>query len=339
VLRGAREAVAHQVTEAFLERHPDWTLRYGDGARRHGVADALFHVDFLAGAVEAGSSEAFASYAAWTARMLHARGIEPVFLQENLRQVQEALAARLSPAHAAFVATILEEGLRACAFDEAVTSSLASGPLAPARETFLQAILGGHRTAATNVALLALQDQPPVDVYVEVVQEALYTIGRLWEANRITVAQEHMATAIAQSTVAQMFRSLPSSGVRRGAIVMTGVEGERHQLGPQMVADVLEAEGWDVRFLGVDTPQAGVVQSVEAVRPQVLAISATMLFNVPKVTALVSEVRRRMGPQAPHIILGGGAFRSSPLLWREMGVDGCALDLRQAVILARVWAQ
>jgi methanogenic corrinoid protein MtbC1 len=338
VLRRAREGVAVQVTDAFLERHPDWVERYGDRARQHGVADALFHVDFLAGAVEAGSPEGFASYTAWTARVLRARGIEPTFLQENLRQVQGAVAARLSLAQAAFVGGIVEEGCRACALDEPGPSLPAAGRLAPARETFLQAILGGHRAAATNVALLALRDQPPVDAYVEVVQEALYTVGRLWESNRITVAQEHMATAIAQAVVAQMFRDLPQPEARHGTLVLTGVEGERHQLGAQMVADVLETEGWDVRFLGVDTPQAGVVHALEEYRPRVLAISATMLFNVPRVTALVGAVRGRLGTEAPRIILGGGAFRSAPLLWREIGADGCALDLRQALTLARTFA-
>ena len=63
-----------------------------------------------------------------------------------------------------------------------------------------------------------------------------------------------------------------------------------------------------------------------------------MLFNVPKVAALVKEVRRVFAPDAPRIIVGGGAFRSAPVLWREMGVDGCALDLRQALVLAKNWA-
>ena len=338
VLRRARAEVADEVTDAFLLRHPDWVARYGDGARRHGVADALFHVDFLAGAVEAGSPEAFAAYAAWPARVLRARGIEPVFLQENLRQVQDALSSRLRPSHVAFVGAIVEEGCAACALDVPGAPAPAGGPLAFARETFLQAILGGHRTAATNVALLALGDHLPVDVYVEVVQEALYAVGRLWETNRITVAQEHMATAISQFVVAQMFRSLPSLGAQHGRIVITGVEGERHQLGAHMLADALEAEGWDVRFLGVDLPQGGVLEAVETFHPRVLAISATMLFNLPKVTALVGEVRRRFGADEPRIILGGGAFRSAPVLWREMGVDGCALDLRQALALVKAWA-
>jgi hypothetical protein len=56
---------------------------------------------------------------------------------------------------------------------------------------------------------------------------------------------------------------------------------------------------------------------------------------VPKVTSLVRDVRARLGSAAPRIILGGGAFQGAPDLWREIGADGCGLDLRQALVLAR----
>jgi hypothetical protein len=59
-LRGLRERVAESVTDEFFARHPDWLARYGEAGRRHGAADARFHMDFLAGAVEAGSPLPFA---------------------------------------------------------------------------------------------------------------------------------------------------------------------------------------------------------------------------------------------------------------------------------------
>lgn len=331
-LRAARETVARNVTEAFLARHPDWFERYGDRARDHGVADALFHVDFLAGAVEAGSAPAFAAYAAWTAGVLRARGIAPVFLQENLAQVQDALVSSLPAPQAQLVREIVAAGRAACAAP-AEEVGLPAGDLALARETFLQAILAGQRAAAANVALLALRTHAALDVYVEVVQEALYAVGRAWEANRITVAQEHRATAVAQFVVARMFSALPEPASRQGRAVVTGVEGERHQIGAHIVSDVLESEGWDVSFLGVDTPHEGVLKAVEELRPGVLGISATMLFNLPKAVSLVTAVRARFGEARPRIVLGGGAFRHAAGLWREVGADGCALDLRGALAI------
>ena len=116
-------------------------------------------------------------------------------------------------------------------------------------------------------------------------------------------------------------------------VVITGAQGEFHQVGANMVADVLEAAGWDVRFLGTDTPIGGVLEAIEEHEADILGISATMLFHISSVARLIDSVRAKRGRQI-RILAGGGAFRSAPSLYNELGADGCALDLRSAVALA-----
>ena len=102
-----------------------------------------------------------------------------------------------------------------------------------------------------------------------------------------------------------------------------------------MVADVLESDGWVVKFLGTDVPVPAVLAAVDEHRPDVLGISCTMLQNVPRVASLVDSVRERHGDRAPRIVVGGGAFRAAPGKAAELGADGWAPDLRAAVILLR----
>jgi MerR family transcriptional regulator, light-induced transcriptional regulator len=85
-------------------------------------------------------------------------------------------------------------------------------------------------------------------------------------------------------------------------------------------------------------PHAGILGAIEEHRAQVLGISSTMLFNLPKVTALVAAVREKLADRAPRIVLGGGAFRLAPDLYKELGVEGFAPDLREALTLARSWS-
>jgi methanogenic corrinoid protein MtbC1 len=120
-------------------------------------------------------------------------------------------------------------------------------------------------------------------------------------------------------------------------MVLTGVEGELHQVGANMVADVLEADGWDVRFLGSNLPAAGIVQAVEEHRAEVLAVSCTLFSNVPSVVALLDAVRGTLGPQAPRILLGGGAFRLADRLDAAPDAQVVSGDLRQAVAVTRSW--
>ena len=60
-VRDAAPAVAVEVTEAFLARHPDWRTRYGARASSAGVQDAGYHLAFLAAAIDADDPAAFAA--------------------------------------------------------------------------------------------------------------------------------------------------------------------------------------------------------------------------------------------------------------------------------------
>ena len=111
------------------------------------------------------------------------------------------------------------------------------------------------------------------------------------------------------------------------------MEGELHQVGANMVADVLEADGWNVRFLGTNMPHAGILQAVEEHRADAVGISAATLLSLPKVRRLVADLREKFAGRCPRIVVGGGAFRSAPALAAEIGADACGADLRSALAL------
>jgi methanogenic corrinoid protein MtbC1 len=330
-VRSLRGIVAEEVTNQFLVRHPAWLERYGDRARRFGIEDAGYHVDFLAGAIESGEIEAFNEYCEWAARMLASRHIEAAFLAENLEQIGEALRRQLLASDADFVSAFIRSGAERCLRAGTDGGAMPAGPLGSLTRLYTEAALGGSRQVALNLVLEAVrQGESVIDIYADVLQGAMYRIGRLWEANQITVAKEHMATAITQFVIAQLYPLIEVARKARGKIVLTGVQGELHQVGANMVADVLEASGWDVRFLGTNTPARGVLDAIEQHRAGILGISATMLFNVPNVARLAETVRAKLGERV-RIVVGGAAFRSAPALCAEIGAMGCAFDLRSAI--------
>jgi methanogenic corrinoid protein MtbC1 len=208
----------------------------------------------------------------------------------------------------------------------------AEGPLALTRRLFVEAILAGQRTAATTVASEALRNGTSlVDLYADVFQAALYDVGRRWEANRITVADEHMATAITQHVLGQIYAQLELPAPTRGRLLVAGVPGELHQVGANMIADVLEAQGWDVRFLGTNVPQPSILAAVEKHAPDVVGLSATMLPSLPALRELLAALRRLDTPRRARLIVGGTAVRVSGTMWREWGADLLIPDVRDAV--------
>jgi methanogenic corrinoid protein MtbC1 len=330
-LVAAKQRVARAITDEFFLNHPEWAVHFGERGRQFCTADACFHVEFLAGAIEAGSPEAFGDYARWTARMLGARGIAVRMLEENVERVEKRLSEALRAEECEAVAAFLARGRAACAEPEAASDAQLSGDnLDLTRQVFLAAILGGQRQAALNIVDEALRaGHSHVDLYVNVFSESLHRVGKMWELNRISVAQEHMATSITQYAIAAVYPRLVPAMVQRGSMVVTGVSGELHQIGANLVADAMEAKGWTVRFLGTNLPHSSVLAAIEESSADVLCISTTIVANLPAVADLVREVRNKLSG-APIIVLGGAAYRLAPQFARELGATE-ATDLRKAL--------
>ncbi len=333
-LQQLKAEVTEKVTEVFLERHPEWLMKYGERAWKFGIEDARFHIDFLRGSVEAGSIRAFEDYCEWAAELLKSRAIASHFLVENLSQIETVLDSKLCAEEQAVIARIIQAGRAACNREKSRPAQPES-PLALTRDVYLQSILIGARAGSVQIVEEALRNGAGIfDIYAEVFQASLYEVGRLWAEGKISVSVEHRATAITQFVMAGIYsRARPVKPLTppRQAIV-TGVAGELHQIGANMVADVLENAGWNVEFLGTDAPHTGILEAVEAQNSDLLCISATMLFNLPNVVRLIRDLRARSPKQ--RVLIGGGAFHSRPELWEEIGADGFAPDLKGAVEIA-----
>jgi methanogenic corrinoid protein MtbC1 len=334
-LASVKQNVAQAITDEFFLNRPEWAVRYGERGRQFCTADACFHVEFLAGAIEAGSPEAFGDYSRWTARMLGARGIAAHTLEENLAQLEKHLSPMLLPQEREAVLTFLTRGREACTEPEPASDAQPSGDrLVLTRQIFLAAILSGQRQAALNIVEEALRaGHSHVDVYVNVFTESLHRVGELWELNKISVAQEHIATLITQYAIATIYPRLVPVAVHRGSMVVTGVAGELHQIGANLVADAMEANGWTVRFLGTNLPHSSVLAAVEDISADMLCISATIVANLPSVVELVRAVRSKLSERAPKIVLGGAAYRLATKFAGEVGAMGAVTDLRRALAM------
>ncbi|HEX9936148.1 MAG TPA: cobalamin-dependent protein [Longimicrobium sp.] len=197
---------------------------------------------------------------------------------------------------------------------------------------FLDAIVAGNRRRAFEVADAALAGGMDIRaLYLDVFQPALRDVGRLWQQNRITVADEHLATAITQAAMARLYDRLFASATGDGpSMVAACAEGERHEVGLRMVCDILELEGWDTVFLGAAVPTPDLVRLICERRPDVVALSASIAPNVGRVEAAIRAIRDGCGAAQPLIVVGGRPFAGDPGLAPRVGADITALDAAEA---------
>jgi methanogenic corrinoid protein MtbC1 len=197
-----------------------------------------------------------------------------------------------------------------------------------ARDRYLAAIRAGSRREALGVVDVALAGGMDArTLYLHVFQPAMHEIGRLWQENRITVADEHLATAITQLAMSRLYEELFGDRVDAGPLLVAAcAEHERHELGLRMICDLLELDGWDTVFLGASVPVEDLVEMVKERRPEVVALSASITPHLARVREAVQAIRQAMPEGAPVIAIGGRAFAGDDRLAERMGADLTAKD-------------
>ncbi len=197
-----------------------------------------------------------------------------------------------------------------------------------ARERYLAAIRAGSRRDALAVVDDALREGMEVrTLYLQVFQPAMHEIGRLWQENRITVADEHLATAITQLAMSRLYEELFGDRADAGPLLVAAcAQDERHELGLRMICDLLELDGWDTVFLGASVPVEDLVEMVKERRPEVVALSASITPHLTRVREAVEAIRGAMPEDGPVIAIGGRAFAGDAALAERMGADLTAKD-------------
>lgn len=207
--------------------------------------------------------------------------------------------------------------------------------MSAAYQRFLDAIRRGDRRAAFRVLDEALDAGADArDIYIGVVQPAMREIGRLWEENRLTVAEEHLATAIAEAALGRTFeRVFIWRDERTPRLLAACADTERHQMGLRMLCDLLELDGWETTYLGGSVPVDSLVDLVVRHEPDVVALSATIAPHVPRVREAIRAIRAADLPRTPLIAVGGRAFLADVSLADRIGADLTAADAADAVRL------
>ena len=173
-------------------------------------------------------------------------------------------------------------------------------------------------------------------LYLDVFQPALREIGRLWQENEITVAEEHLATAVTQMSMGRLYADFCMAASRNGRTLLAAcAETERHEVGLRMICDLLELEGWDATYLGAAVPPDSLVAMVLRDRPDVLALSASIAPHLPQLRSLIAAVRAATGRAAPYVLVGGRPFLDDPTLGHRVGADATARDTAAAAALLR----
>jgi len=144
------------------------------------------------------------------------------------------------------------------------------------------------------------------DLYTQLFQKSLYEVGRLWEINKISVAVEHVATAITEYLMNNVYADIIQSSSTGMRVIIASAPNEYHQIGAKMVADIFEMNGWDSWYLGANSPTSELIQLANDIQPHVIGLSLSVYFHLFDLETMIHTIQKNIS--GCPIIIGGQAF-------------------------------
>jgi len=294
-----------------------------------------FHLEFLEPVLQFGLISPMLEYLHWLGEACAARNIPRDRLAQSLDWLSEFFAARLDVVEAAMVCEALSAVRNK--FNAAATAAATPPRRAPSPEllAFEAALIAGDHRGALAVVNAALDHgRDLVEIEAEIIKPALYDIGDKWQANEISVAQEHLATAIAELTMtAALLRSPPPPSNGR-KVLLACVAGNQHSVGLRMVADAFQLAGWETQYLGANVPTAALVDQVVLGRPDLVGLGLSFGHQLGTVKDVIAQLTARLGAARPAVIVGGLAVNQFGRIAGMVGADASGADARAAVMAA-----
>jgi methanogenic corrinoid protein MtbC1 len=136
----------------------------------------------------------------------------------------------------------------------------------------LREALDRFDSAAAHTALDRLFSAFSIEfVLTEVLLPYLRELGERWATGRVTVAQEHFAANLIRGRLLGLAGDWGAGG--SSTAVLACMPGEAHDLGLLLLGLLLVRSGWQVTFLGADTPLDTVQTTVQALRPTLVVVA------------------------------------------------------------------
>jgi excisionase family DNA binding protein len=147
------------------------------------------------------------------------------------------------------------------------------------------------------------------EAYLQILRPALARVGERWENGDISIADEHVATAVAHRVLSRIGSRMTTRGRSRGTILLAAVAKDQHSIPTAMLRDLLQSRGFTVVDLGANTPASSIVERVNASSELLgIGLAATHRNNEASITETLTALNE--ATDVP-VVLGGSAIRDA----------------------------
>ncbi len=159
----------------------------------------------------------------------------------------------------------------------------------------------------------------------------MYKIGEDWDADKISIATEHIASNTAQILVSKISKQVSGNARKKKVLICVPI-GEEHRLGCDVLETYLSSKGFKTYNMGTSIPTEAILNFIDEQKPDIVFLSITIKDNLSAGQRLVRKIKEQ---SSVPILVGGLAVQGeNPPEFDAKIISNTALDEIPKIIRA-----
>lgn len=151
----------------------------------------------------------------------------------------------------------------------------------------------GEKELITTIVEDALDaGMDPLVITKQGLSEAMNVVGEKFGTGKLFLPQVMLSAETMQAAFQCIKKKIPANeSLQKGTVVIATVKGDIHDLGKNIVAALLENNGYEVIDLGKDVSPEDIVAGIQQYNAPIVGICSLMTTTMPQIDATVQAIR------------------------------------------------
>ena len=204
-------------------------------------------------------------------------------------------------------------------------------------ENLATAVIDGDDEMASENAKAALaNNMDPLEAVEQGLSKGMDVIGSRFETGEVFLPELLMAASAFKAAMEILKPELEAqkkATVKQGTVLLGTVKGDLHNIGKNIVATVLETNGFDVVDIGINNSPLTFIEQAENAQVDIIGLSCLMTTTMPAQREVIQTLDEMNLRDKYQVIVGGGPVTQE---WADqIGADGYSESAVQAVNLVK----
>ncbi len=190
------------------------------------------------------------------------------------------------------------------------TSSSSRQRVVP-EKVLVEAVVNGESARIEALTKELLKKYSPLEIINKFLLKGMDRVGELFSQENLPLPFVLKSAETVKKALTALKPYLPagSGEERKGKIVLATVQGDVHDIGKNLVALILEANGFEVINLGINQKVEEIIEAIEEFRPQAVGLSGLLVKSCWVMKDYLERLSER-GFKIP-VLCGGAALERS----------------------------